>query len=83
MTHQSPALASGRTGRRAWPRPAGRPGPAPRHWTVDACAALAGLGFGVAVGSAIVTETHGTLSAPGGLATAAGRWPASPAATCY
>jgi predicted ferric reductase len=73
MTHQSPTLASGRTGRRAWLGRAGKPGPPPRHWTVDACAALAGLGFGVAVGSAIVAETRGTLSAPGGLATAAGR----------
>lgn len=37
------------------------------------CAALAGAGFGVVVGSAIIGETRGTLAAPGGLATAAGR----------
>jgi len=40
---------------------------------VDACAALAGLGFGAVVASVVITESHGSLAAPGGLPTAAGR----------
>jgi predicted ferric reductase len=73
VTHQSPALASGRSGRRAERQRTRKPGHVPRYWTVDACLALAGGGFGVAVGSAVVSETRGSLAAPGGLATAAGR----------
>ncbi len=50
-----------------------RPGPAPRPRVVDACAALAGLGFGVTVGTVIIGEDRGSLAAPGGLLTAEGR----------
>src|SRR5271167_2718403 len=50
-----------------------RPGPVPRPRVVDACAALAGLGFGVTVGTVIIGEDRGSLAAPGGLLTAAGR----------
>ena len=39
----------------------------PRPRVVDVCAALAGVGFGVAIGTAIIGQTHGSLSAPGGL----------------
>ena len=56
-----------------------RPGPAPRPRVVDLCAALAGLGFGVTVGTAIIGEDRGSLAAPGGLFTAEGRALASPA----
>jgi predicted ferric reductase len=40
---------------------------------VDACAVLAGLGFGAVVAAVITGESHGSLAAPGGLMTAAGR----------
>jgi predicted ferric reductase len=50
-----------------------RPGPAPRPGFVTGCAALAGLGFGVAVGTVVIGESRGSLAAPGGLLTAAGR----------
>ncbi len=40
---------------------------------VDACAALAGLVFGVAVGTVVIGESRGSLAAPGGLLTAEGR----------
>jgi predicted ferric reductase len=50
-----------------------RPGPAPRPGFVTGCAALAGLGFGVTVGTVIIGESRGSLAAPGGLLTAAGR----------
>ncbi len=50
-----------------------RPGPAPRPRFVDACAALAGLGFGISIGTVVIGETRGSLAAPGGLLTAAGR----------
>ena len=50
-----------------------RPGPAPRPRVVDVCAALAGLGCGVTVGTVIIGEDRGSLAAAGGLFTAAGR----------
>jgi predicted ferric reductase len=50
-----------------------RPGPAPRPRFVIGCAALAGLGFGVAVGTVVIGESRGSLAAPGGLLTGAGR----------
>ena len=50
-----------------------RPGPAPRPGFVTGCAVLAGLGFGVAAGTAVIGESRGSLAAPGGLLTAAGR----------
>ena len=50
-----------------------RPGPAPRPGFVTGCAALAGLGFGVTVGTVIIGETRGSLAAPGGLLIAGGR----------
>jgi predicted ferric reductase len=40
---------------------------------VDACAALAGIGFGAVVASVLTNESHGALAAPGGLLTAVGR----------
>jgi predicted ferric reductase len=40
---------------------------------VDALAGVAGLGFGITVALAIAGESSGSLAAPGGLATAAGR----------
>jgi predicted ferric reductase len=68
--HRGPAPAVRRVA--AGPRRRYRPGPAPRPWVVDACAALAGLGFGVAVGTFVIGQSHGSLSAPGGLLTAGG-----------
>lgn len=50
-----------------------RPAPAPRHRFVDVCAALAGIGFGAVVAAVAAGESRGSLSAPGGLLTAAGR----------
>jgi len=56
------------------PLPAPRtPAPAPRPKFVDACAALAGLGFGAVVASVITSESQGSLAAPGGRLTALGR----------
>jgi predicted ferric reductase len=40
---------------------------------VDVCCALAGAGLGVSIGSVVVTQTRGSLSAAGGIATAAGQ----------
>jgi ferredoxin-NADP reductase len=40
---------------------------------VDACAALAGLGFGAVLAAVITGESRGSLAAPGGLVSAAGR----------
>jgi predicted ferric reductase len=40
---------------------------------VDACAAVAGIGFGAVVASVITSETRGSLAAPGGPLTALGR----------
>jgi predicted ferric reductase len=37
------------------------------------CAALAGAGFGVAIGTVVIGESRGSLSVPGGLLTAEGR----------
>src|SRR5487761_1115395 len=50
-----------------------RPGPAPMPWVADACAALAGLGFGVVLALVITGETRGSLAAPGGVLIACGR----------
>jgi predicted ferric reductase len=47
--------------------------PAPRPGIVDACAALAGLGFGAVLAAVILGESRGSLAAPGGLLSAAGR----------
>jgi predicted ferric reductase len=70
---QGPAAAPRRAGAGSAHRRAHRPGAAPRPRIVDACAALAGLGFGVTLGTVAIGETHGSLAAPGGLLTAAGR----------
>ncbi len=72
MRHSPVTPAKGASARSASVR-AHRPGPVPRPWAVDACAALAGLGFGVTVGTVIVGEDRGSLAAPGGLLTAEGR----------
>jgi ferredoxin-NADP reductase/DMSO/TMAO reductase YedYZ heme-binding membrane subunit len=57
------------------PRPgASRRLPARRRpRVVDALGAAAGLGLGITVGLAITAESSGSLSAPGGIATALGR----------
>jgi ferredoxin-NADP reductase/DMSO/TMAO reductase YedYZ heme-binding membrane subunit len=44
-----------------------------RPVVVDALAAAAGLGLGVTIGLEVIAETAGSLSAPGGIATALGR----------
>jgi len=41
---------------------------------VDACAGLAGLGFGAVLAAVITGESRGSLAAPGGLQVAAGRF---------
>jgi predicted ferric reductase len=50
-----------------------RPGPAPRPRVADACAALAGLGFGAVLATVSVSETGGALDAPGARLIAVGR----------
>jgi predicted ferric reductase len=45
----------------------------PRPRFVDACAAIAGIGFGAVLASVIANESRASLAAPGGLLTAAGR----------
>ncbi|HXB49123.1 MAG TPA: ferredoxin reductase family protein [Streptosporangiaceae bacterium] len=45
----------------------------PRPRFVDACAAVAGIGFGAVLASVITNESRASLAAPGGLLTAAGR----------
>src|SRR5258708_11663860 len=72
MPH-APAASARRVGAASRSKRAHRPGPAPRPRVVDACAALAGLGFGVAVGTVVIGESRGSLAAPGGLLTAEGR----------
>ncbi len=60
--------------RGARPRgPARRPAPRPRPRVVDVCAVLAGIGFGAVVATVITSESRGSLAAPGGLTSAAGR----------
>src|SRR5258707_15444191 len=71
--HHPPAASARRVGAASRSKRAHRPGPAPRPRVVDACAALAGLGFGVSVGTVVIGETRGSLAAPGGLLTAEGR----------
>jgi predicted ferric reductase len=44
-----------------------------RPLVVDVLAALAGLGLGITIGLEVIAETAGSLSAPGGIATALGR----------
>jgi predicted ferric reductase len=53
-------------------RPRVRP-PRPRPVVVDVLAAAAGIGLGVTIGLAVSAESAGSLSAPGGVATALGR----------
>src|SRR5258708_16506254 len=71
--HHTPAASARRVGAASRSKRAHRPGPAPRPRVVDACAALAGLVFGVAVGTVVIGESRGSLAAPGGLLTAEGR----------
>ena len=54
--------------------PRRRSAPAPRPRVVDAAAGLAGLGFGAVLAAVITGESGGSLAAPGGLLTAAGRF---------
>jgi ferredoxin-NADP reductase len=49
------------------------PAPRPRPAIVDACAAAAGLGFGAVLAAVSLGESRGSLAAPGGLLSAAGR----------
>ncbi|HLN05158.1 MAG TPA: ferredoxin reductase family protein [Acidimicrobiales bacterium] len=46
---------------------------APPEWIANVITAVAALGFGVTLGLGLTAETRGSLVAPGGLATAAGR----------
>jgi predicted ferric reductase len=50
-----------------------RPGHAPRPGFADALAALAGIGFGAALGLVVIGETRGSLAAPGGWLIGGGR----------
>ena len=50
-----------------------RTAPGPRPLIVDAGAALVGLGFGAVLAAVILGESRGSLSAPGGVFSAAGR----------
>jgi predicted ferric reductase len=45
----------------------------PRRWVVDVLAGLAGLGLGIVIALGISAESAGSLSAPGGPLSAAGR----------
>ena len=58
---------------RARTAPPRRPVPGPRPRAVDACAALAGLGFGAVLAAVITGESRGSLAAPGGPMSAAGQ----------
>src|ERR1700723_2431458 len=53
--------------------PSGRSTHPPRPWVADSCAALAGIGFGAALGAVITGESRGSLAAPGGWLIAGGR----------
>ena len=44
----------------------------PRPRFADACAAVAGLGFGAVIASVVTSQSRGALAAPGGLLTAVG-----------
>jgi predicted ferric reductase len=55
------------------PAPARLRPPRRRPLVVDALAAAAGIGLGVTIGLAVTAESAGSLSAPGGVATALGR----------
>jgi len=52
---------------------ASRRAPRPRPWVVDLLAAASGLGVGATIALGIAAETSGSLSAPGGPLTFAGR----------
>jgi predicted ferric reductase len=54
-------------------QPSHKPGLAPRAWIANACAGLAGIGFGATLGAVITGETRGALAAPGGWLIAGGR----------
>ncbi|MGA3218549.1 MAG: ferredoxin reductase family protein [Acidimicrobiales bacterium] len=56
------------------PRRRHRPGRPPRPWAADVFLALSGIGFGAVVGEVITGETRGSLTAPGGLLIAGGRF---------
>jgi predicted ferric reductase len=71
--HSTPAASAKRAGPESAYRHGHRPGPAPWPRIVDVCAALVGVGFGVAIGTVVIGESRGSLSAPGGLLTAEGR----------
>lgn len=74
MTRQIPAaVPTRRAASHPRVRHARRQGPAPRPRIVDACAALAGVGFGAVAGTGIIAESRSSLADPGGLFTFAGR----------
>jgi predicted ferric reductase len=54
-------------------RPARRRPARPRHVVVDLLAAAAGIGLGITIALEVTAESAGSLSAPGGVATALGR----------
>jgi predicted ferric reductase len=70
---QTPVRVGSRAAAGSEDAPGHLPGPAPRPHVADACAVLAGLGFGVTIGAVVTGETPGWFSAPGGALTAAGR----------
>ena len=51
----------------------GRTRPARPEWIANGITAVAALGFGITLGLGFTAETSGSLAAPGGIATAAGR----------
>ncbi len=65
-----PKVPRGGAGRAPLPH---RPGPTPRPWVANACAALSGIGFGATLGAVITGETRGSLAGPGGVLIAGGR----------
>jgi predicted ferric reductase len=71
LTTSAPSNAHSDSGHAALLRH--RPGHAPRPRVADACAALAGIGFGATLGAVATGETRGSLAAPGGFLIAGGR----------
>jgi predicted ferric reductase len=71
---QSPAARASRATAESSATRRRKPGPAPRPNVADGLAVLAGLGFGVVLGTVVISESAGSLAAPGGLLTAAARF---------
>jgi predicted ferric reductase len=71
--HRRPLWAAAPARKATDEAPARRRLPRQRPRVVDALAAAAGVGLGVTIGLAVTAESSGSLSAPGGIATALGR----------